>query len=1017
MSTGARLLMMPYPGLRPFEEEDHPLFFGREVQVNSILGQLEDQPFLAVVGSSGSGKSSFVRAGLLPAVREGFLLRTTDWLILVSKPGHRPYENLALALTAAIRPGDGTSVGKGGAESLTPEQDRTLAALRRSDRGMLAALGECGISPDTRVMVVVDQFEELFAFRRANAQGDPVASRDEAAAFVRMLLRSCADPQSRIRVVLTMRSDFIGDCEAFLGLPEAVSRNQFLVPRLDRGQMEEVITRPAAVQDAGFQPFTFEEGLVNRIINDAGDRPDQLPLMQHALMRTWKLAVGRPGTNASSVCVGHKDYTDAGGIENALSLHADAAWDEIKDDPRQAHLAQRLFLLLCDVSPDGQISRRRPRVGEVEEVTGASLIEIENVRRVFQEDDRNFLLPPAQQHLGSATLLDISHESLIRQWRTFNGWVEQERASAATLTRLRDAALRWPKEEPLLRNPALAIALNWKEEQNPSPAWSKRYGGGLDRVLEYLDKSQEEEERQKKEAAAAQRRELQEAQQRAAEQAANAKRFRNVALALMIVLIAAFVVAIYALRLSQNLKDLSTTKTEREAEIRGLEDKRKAIEAKNKDIEARNKDIEAKNSKLDERNTALAAIAGAYGVVRSADSGTVAIAFQASEESPDKAIPLLGRVGKVELLNLRGTSITDAALAQVKRLPNLKSLDLSFTDITDEGISHIAEMPQLTQLVLNDTMITEAALPLLEKLVNLKTLDLSRNRVNQASVDRLRRKLRACSIVYTPDPLLDALSRYRGDWDKTLGTVKGDRRRDEVSFFNSPILDSALKVLGRYHSINLSYCQNITNDGLKYLRRNKGLTHLMLQNDSQVLDQGLENLTGLSALRSLTIDSIAITDRGLAAISQMKGLTRLILDGIGLQITDGGVANLTRLKRLEHLTLNHSDITDVSLQAISRIRSLRSIILINNQKVSGVGYASLSKLPLLRELKLSLVKLTDADLKHLEKLSQLETLDLSYCYQITDVGIAALRSALPNTTIISTGPQIDPFSELESIEQ
>lgn len=676
MSTGIRWLAMPYPGLRPFEEEDHPLFFGREEQVNSTLRQLEDRPFLAVVGSSGSGKSSFVRAGLLPAVRDGFLLRTTDWLIAVSKPGHRPYENLAVALIAAIRPGNGASVGTGITEPLTQEQGRTLTALRRTDRGVLAALGELGISTDTRVMVVVDQFEELFAFRRANAQSDSVASRDEAAAFVRMLLRSCPDPQSRIRVVLTMRSDFIGDCEAFLGLPEAVSSNQFLVPRLDRGQMEEVITRPAAVQNADFRPFTFEGGLVNRIINDAGDRTDQLPLMQHALMRTWKFAVGRPGTDAASVCLGHQDYANAGGIENALSLHADAAWDEIKDDRQKADLARQLFLLLCDVSADGQISRRRPRADEVEAVAGASLTEIENVMRVFQEDDRNFLLPPAQQHLAPATLLDISHESMIRQWRKFNGWVEDERASAATLTRLRDAALRWPKEEPLLRDPALTFALNWREQQRPSSAWAKRYGGGLDRALEYLEKSNEEQQREKEEEASAQRRELQEAQRHAAEQARSAKRFRSATLALMIVSVAALIVAIYAIQrrnevasLSQNVNTLRTDKKRAEYDIGRLEVKRKSIETRNRQLE--------------ELITTLAKITENYGSVRPGESGTVAITFQASEESPDQIIPLLGRVGKVGSLNLSGTKITDAALAQVKRLPDLQSLDLSFTEITN----------------------------------------------------------------------------------------------------------------------------------------------------------------------------------------------------------------------------------------------------------------------------------------------------------------------------------------------
>jgi energy-coupling factor transporter ATP-binding protein EcfA2 len=994
MSTGARSLAMPYPGLRPFEEEDHPLFFGREVQVNSTLRQLEDQAFLAVVGSSGSGKSSFVRAGLLPAVREGFLLRTTDWLVLVSKPGHKPYENLALALAAAIRPGNGATAGQGSAGPLLPEQGRVLAALRRSDRGMLAALGECGIPADTRVMVVVDQFEELFAFRRATAQSDPVAPRDEAAAFVRMLLRSCPDPQSRIRVVLTLRSDFIGDCEAFLGLPEAVSRNQFLVPRLDRGQMEEVITRPAAVQDAGFRPFTFEEGLVNRIINDAGDRSDQLPLMQHALMRTWKFAVGRSDTDASPVRLGNEDYANAGGIENALSHHADAAWDEIKDDQRLAHIARLLFLLLCDVSPDGQISRRRPRVEEVEAVTGASLTEIENVRRVFQEDDRNFLLPPAQQRLASATLLDISHESLIRQWKRFNGWVEEERTSSAMLTRLRDAAMRWPKEEPPLRDPALAVALSWREQQCPSHQWAERYGGGLDRVLEYLEESRNEQRRDKDEKSAAQRRELEEAQRHAAEQAANARRFRNAALALIVVSIGAVVAAGYAIRkknevvaLSHNLTQLRAAKTQLDADIGALDVERKAVEAR--------------KLKLEKFRTALYAIAGGDGFVRPADSETVAITFQPSEASPDTVISLLSGVGKVGALNLSGTKITDAALAQLKELPDLKSLDLSATDITNQGIDHISEMSQLTHLVLNDTMITEAALPLLEKLVNLKTLDLSHNRINQASVGQLRRKLPDCSVSYTPDPLLDALSRYRGNWDKALAVVKGSKRGDEVTFSGSPITDSALKALVQYHAIYLQRCDNLTNDGLKFLLRNNGLTHLTLESDSQISDKGVESLAGFKGLQSLTIESIAITDQGLAAVSQMRGLTRLVITGTNLKaFTDVGVGRLTSLTKLENLTLDFSDITDASLQAISRIPSLRSIEFKGNLGVSAAGYASLSKLPLLRALTIGFVGMRDADLKNFDRFLQLDTLIFINC-PLTGKGVDSLRGVLPNTKVLS----------------
>ncbi|MGH9893591.1 MAG: AAA family ATPase, partial [bacterium] len=251
---------MPYPGLRPFAAEDAPLFFGREAQISALLRQLEDHRFVAVVGSSGSGKSSLVRAGLLPAVREGFLLGTTDWRVLLMRPGQYPYQGLARALDEATRPHGEAPIAPGEEASGAPREAKALAALRSADRGLLLALTDTEIGAHGKVMVVVDQFEELFAFRRTGARREDVISRDEAAGFVRLILRSCSDPEGRVWVVLTMRSDFIGDCEAFLGLPEAVSRSQFLVPRLDRSQMEEAIMRPGKVRDADFQPFSFEEG-------------------------------------------------------------------------------------------------------------------------------------------------------------------------------------------------------------------------------------------------------------------------------------------------------------------------------------------------------------------------------------------------------------------------------------------------------------------------------------------------------------------------------------------------------------------------------------------------------------------------------------------------------------------------------------------------------------------------------------------------------------------------------------
>ena len=261
-----RRLASPYPGLRPFEAADHRRFFGREKQVNAMLGQLEDHRFLAVVGSSGSGKSSLVRAGLLPVLDEGFLAGTTDWLQLVIRPGHEPYRRLAKALAreaSARADTPAVPAGKFG-HLVTP----ITTTLQNSEQGLLDALAELAVPEGLHVLVVVDQFEELFAFRRTDARRDDVASRDLAAAFVRMLLSCAATPRRPLWVVITMRSDFIGDCEAFLGLPEAVSRSQFLVPRLDRTQMREAIERPGRLTEVAFAPFSFEDGLVNRILNE-----------------------------------------------------------------------------------------------------------------------------------------------------------------------------------------------------------------------------------------------------------------------------------------------------------------------------------------------------------------------------------------------------------------------------------------------------------------------------------------------------------------------------------------------------------------------------------------------------------------------------------------------------------------------------------------------------------------------------------------------------------------------------
>jgi len=252
-----------YPGLRPFDTNDALLFFGRDAQTDELLRRLEDTRFLAVVGLSGSGKSSLVRAGLLPALRRGHLTAAgSQWRFCVMRPGSDPMAGLARALDETLGPHDGR-----------------LATLQSSRLGLQDATRH-GRSPDENLLLVVDQFEEIFRFQDAFQQ-----RAAEAAQFVDLLLAATRDyePDWRIYVVITMRSDYLGECSRFQGLAEALNDSQYLAPRMTRDELREAIVGPAALGGV-----VLDEPLIERLLDATGSDPDQLPVLQHLLMRMWE---------------------------------------------------------------------------------------------------------------------------------------------------------------------------------------------------------------------------------------------------------------------------------------------------------------------------------------------------------------------------------------------------------------------------------------------------------------------------------------------------------------------------------------------------------------------------------------------------------------------------------------------------------------------------------------------------------------------------------------------------------
>jgi tetratricopeptide (TPR) repeat protein len=479
----------PFPGLRPFEAEEEDLFFGREGQSEEILSRLRQFRFVAVVGVSGSGKSSLIRAGLLPYLHGGFLAHAgSRWRVAVLRPGGDPIKNLANELNDPSVLGQPTENADAAAQSAILLE----VSLRRGGLGLIEAVRLARLPQDDQLLIVVDQFEELFRFVDTS---DRPRRDGDAAAFVKLLLEASQQRELPIYVALTMRSDYIGDCARYSGLPEAVTKALYLIPRMTRDQRRAAIIEPVRVCGGAISPR-----LVHRLLNDVGDEPNQLPILQHALMRTWDHWKAHNG-DVRSIDV--DDYVAIGGMAEALSRHADEAYDGLSDD-RYRTIAQRLFQALSEKGPDNREARRPTKVSTLARVIDAPMADVICVVEDFRPSGRSFLTPAQGTSLSEDSVIDISHESLISGWQRMRRWVDDEAESARIYRRLAEtAALHANGKAGLLHDPELENFLAWKEKEHPNTEWGLRYHSGFDQAMAFLDQSRlaREVERRKRQLA------------------------------------------------------------------------------------------------------------------------------------------------------------------------------------------------------------------------------------------------------------------------------------------------------------------------------------------------------------------------------------------------------------------------------------------------------------------------------------------------------------------------------------
>ncbi len=429
----------PYRGLSFFDVQDSRWFFGREAQLQWMLDGLRpdrawgmENRFLAIVGASGSGKSSLARAGMLAALKRGELPDSQDWPQIVLRPESRPLESLASAV-AGILPIQRKPSAISECERELLESEQTLHIYVR--------LALSDTPNQRRIIFLVDQFEEIFTL---------CSSEADRRAFIDNLLWAATVPQGRTIVLIAMRADFYGKCAAYANLTNAITAHQELIGPLDERQLRDAIEMPARLAGCELEP-----GLADLLLTAVHGQPGSLPLLQDILLELWRTRTGNRLTVEA--------YNAAGGLGGALAKRADKVYGSLSE--REQALARRIFLRLTRPGEGTEETRVRAKVENLVNDQDPEPEVLSVVGKLAHSDVRLLVIDDISG--GKGATVDIAHEALIGGWPRFKFWIEENRENLQVLRRLALAAEEWERlnrdESGLLRGRRLDQIREWQK--------------------------------------------------------------------------------------------------------------------------------------------------------------------------------------------------------------------------------------------------------------------------------------------------------------------------------------------------------------------------------------------------------------------------------------------------------------------------------------------------------------------------------------------------------------------------
>ncbi|BAY44986.1 WD-40 repeat-containing protein [Scytonema sp. HK-05] len=422
----------PYQGLSAFGEEDAAFFFGRETFVNGLVQATHQEPLVAVIGPSGSGKSSVVFAGLIPQLRgEG------NWLIESFRPSHQPFYQLASALVRQLEPEIGETEKLRSATGLAVDIQQGKVTLQQVVSRIIER------NSDKRLLLVADQFEELYTLCQV---------KEEQERFADTLL--AVIQEGNLTLILTLRADFLDDMLSYRPLRDVLQQftPQFL-SSMKREELQAAIELPAKKLEV-----QLDSHLTQRILDDVGQEPGNLPLLEFALTRLWEKQQNRVLT--------HQAYDEIGGVKKAIANHAEQVYQKLNEAQQQQ--AQRIFLQLVHPGEGTQDTRRIATRAQVGENNWGLVIYLAGYQARLVVTRRNEL----------DDTVEVVHEALIREWGTLREWINANRQFRTWQERLKVAMLEWKNSNhdsgALLRGVPLTVAEDWLQKRSDEMTQEER---------------------------------------------------------------------------------------------------------------------------------------------------------------------------------------------------------------------------------------------------------------------------------------------------------------------------------------------------------------------------------------------------------------------------------------------------------------------------------------------------------------------------------------------------------------